>query len=94
MKIICAEEHAIDPATDKVAQPAVLDEAPYFGLIDSPNAAFREKFAHLNAEASTRGNSPTQIPATCTVVTICGTSASSSSAKATRSSATERQHPQ
>jgi hypothetical protein len=41
MKIICVEEHAIDPATDKAARPAVLDEAPYFGLMDSPNAASR-----------------------------------------------------
>ena len=32
MKIICVEEHAIDPATDKAARPAVLDEAPDFGL--------------------------------------------------------------
>jgi hypothetical protein len=39
MKIICVEEHAIDPATDKAARPAVLDEAPYSGLMDSPNAA-------------------------------------------------------
>ncbi len=39
MKIICVEDHAIDPATDKAARPAVLDEAPYFGLMDSPNAA-------------------------------------------------------
>lgn len=41
MKIICVEEHAIDPTTDKAARPAVLDEAPYFGLMDSPNAASR-----------------------------------------------------
>jgi hypothetical protein len=41
MKIICVEEQAIDPATDKAARPAVLDEAPYFGLVDSPNAASR-----------------------------------------------------
>jgi hypothetical protein len=41
MKIICVEEHAIDPATDKAARPAVLDEALYFGLMDSPNAASR-----------------------------------------------------
>ena len=41
MKIICVEEHAIDPAMDKAARPAVLDEAPYFGLMDSPNAASR-----------------------------------------------------
>jgi hypothetical protein len=36
MKVSCVEEHAIDPATDKAARPAVLDEAPYFGLMDSP----------------------------------------------------------
>jgi hypothetical protein len=41
MKIICVEEHPIDPATDKAARPAVLNEAPYFGLMDSPNAASR-----------------------------------------------------
>jgi hypothetical protein len=35
MKIICVEEHAIDPATDKAARPAVPDEAPYFGLMDA-----------------------------------------------------------
>jgi uncharacterized protein len=41
MKIICVEEHAIDPATDKAARPAVLGEAPYFGLMDSPRGADR-----------------------------------------------------
>jgi uncharacterized protein len=39
MKIICVEEHALDPATDKAARPAVLAAAPYFGLMDSPDAA-------------------------------------------------------
>jgi hypothetical protein len=42
MKIICVEEveeHATDSATDKAARPAVLREAPYFGLLDSPDAA-------------------------------------------------------
>ena len=43
MKIICVEEHAIDPETDKAARPAALDEAPYFGPVDSPNAAFRSR---------------------------------------------------
>jgi len=38
------------------------------------------------APASTRRNSPAPIPATCTAVTTCGTSASSSSAKAPRTS--------
>ena len=42
MKIICVGEHAIDPATGKAARPAVLDEAPYFGLMG--------KIVHLNAE--------------------------------------------
>jgi hypothetical protein len=41
MKIICVEEHAIDPATDKAARPAVLDDAPHFGLMDSLHAASR-----------------------------------------------------
>ena len=39
MKIICVEEHATDPATDEAARPAVLGEAPYFGLMDSPAAS-------------------------------------------------------
>jgi uncharacterized protein len=46
MKIICVEEHAIDPATDKAARPAVLGEAPYFGLMDSPRAASRPRNGH------------------------------------------------
>jgi uncharacterized protein len=46
MKIICVEEHAIDPATDKAARPAVMAEAPYFGLMDSPNAASRPRSSH------------------------------------------------
>lgn len=29
MKIICVEEHAIDPAINKLTQPLLLDEAPY-----------------------------------------------------------------
>ena len=33
--------NAIEPATDKAARPAVLGEAPYFGLMDSPNATSR-----------------------------------------------------
>jgi hypothetical protein len=41
MKIICVEEHAIDPATDRAARLGVLDEAPYFGLMDSPDAVSR-----------------------------------------------------
>jgi uncharacterized protein len=42
MKIICVEEveeHATDSATDKAARPAAPREAPYFGLLDSPDAA-------------------------------------------------------
>jgi predicted TIM-barrel fold metal-dependent hydrolase len=46
MKIICVEEHAIDPATDKAARPAALDEAPYFGLMDSPAAASTPRNDH------------------------------------------------
>jgi hypothetical protein len=46
MKIICVEEHAIDPATDKAARPAVLGEAPYFGLMDSPAAASTPRNDH------------------------------------------------
>ncbi len=46
MKVICVEEHAIDPATDMAARPAVLDEAPYFGLMDSPDAASRPRNDH------------------------------------------------
>jgi predicted TIM-barrel fold metal-dependent hydrolase len=46
MKIICVEEHATDPATDKAARPAVLGEAPYFGLMDSPRAASRPRNDH------------------------------------------------
>jgi hypothetical protein len=33
-------------ATDKAARPAVMAEAPYFGLIDSPNAASRPRSSH------------------------------------------------
>jgi hypothetical protein len=46
MKIICVEEHATDPATDKAARPAVLGEASYFGLMDSPRAASRPRNDH------------------------------------------------
>jgi len=46
MKIICVEEHAIDPATDKAARSAVLGEAPYFGLMDSPDAASTPRNDH------------------------------------------------
>src|ERR1700722_5716365 len=43
MKIIRVEEHPTDLATDKAARPAVLGEAPYFGLMDSPDAASRPR---------------------------------------------------
>jgi uncharacterized protein len=46
MKIICVEEHATDTATDKAARPAVLGEAPYFGLMDSTRAASRPRNDH------------------------------------------------
>jgi uncharacterized protein len=46
MKIICVEEHAIDPAISRAAQPALTAEAPYFALIDSPNAASRPRNSH------------------------------------------------
>jgi hypothetical protein len=46
MKIICVEEHPIDLARDKAARPAVPGEAPYFGLMDSPDAASRPRNDH------------------------------------------------
>jgi len=46
MKIICVEEHATDPATDEAARPAILGEAPYFGLMDSANAACAPRNDH------------------------------------------------
>ena len=46
MKIICVEEHPADLATDKVARSAVLGEAPYFGLMASPDAASRPRDHH------------------------------------------------
>ena len=41
MKIICVEEHPIDLAIDRTAQPAAPGEAPFFGLMDSLDAASR-----------------------------------------------------
>jgi uncharacterized protein len=46
MKIMRVEEHPTDLATDKVARPAALVEAPYFGLMDSPGAASRPRNHH------------------------------------------------
>ncbi len=49
MKIICVEEHAIDPATDRAARPAVMAEAPYADLIDSANVASTPRDDHRPA---------------------------------------------
>jgi uncharacterized protein len=46
MKMICIEEHAIHPATAEAAQPALMREAPYFGLVDSADAASRPRNSH------------------------------------------------
>jgi uncharacterized protein len=46
MKVICVEDHPIDLARDKAARPAVPGEAPYFGLMDSPDAASRPRNDH------------------------------------------------
>ncbi len=46
MKMICVEEHAIDQATAQAAQPALMQEAPYFGLMDSADAASRPRNSH------------------------------------------------
>jgi hypothetical protein len=35
VKIICIEEHTIDPATNAATRPAIQREAPYFALIGS-----------------------------------------------------------
>jgi uncharacterized protein len=39
VKLICIEEHAIDPAIERAAQPAVQREAPYLGLQNTRNVA-------------------------------------------------------
>ena len=39
MKLICIEEHAVDPAIVKAAQAALNEEAPYFGLASSAGAS-------------------------------------------------------
>ncbi|HZA12278.1 amidohydrolase family protein [Mycobacterium sp.] len=41
MKLICIEEHAIDPAIQEAAQPALQREAPYMGLQNTGNATSR-----------------------------------------------------
>jgi uncharacterized protein len=46
MKIICIEEHTIDPATDRAARPAIQREAPYFDRIGSASAASVPRNTH------------------------------------------------
>jgi uncharacterized protein len=46
MKIVCIEEHAIDPAIDKAARPALMAQAPYAGLLDSASVASRPRNSH------------------------------------------------
>jgi uncharacterized protein len=46
VKLICIEEHAIDPAIAHAAQPALQREAPYMGLQSSPNAASQPRDGH------------------------------------------------
>jgi uncharacterized protein len=41
VKLICIEEHAIDPAIAQAAQPALQREAPYMSLQNSHRAAPR-----------------------------------------------------
>src|SRR5580704_4359348 len=89
------------PSTNSSPQPASAGTArPTSGWPTTPGCssrAMREPPTwswKRQAAASTRRNSPTPIPATCTAATICGTSASSSSAKAPRTSGTKLQHPQ
>jgi hypothetical protein len=58
MKIICVEEHAIDAAKGKAARPAVLDEEPYSGLMDSPNAGrSTARTSRWTAPVNSSGNS-------------------------------------
>ena len=49
MKIIRVEEHPVDLAMDRTAQPAVPGEAPFFGLMGSLDAASRPRNDHLRA---------------------------------------------
>jgi predicted TIM-barrel fold metal-dependent hydrolase len=46
MKLICIEEHAVDPEIGKAAQPALDVEAPYMGLVSSANAASTPRNSH------------------------------------------------
>ena len=46
MKIICIEEHAIDPAIDAAARPDLAAEAPHAGLVNSPDVASRPRNSH------------------------------------------------
>jgi predicted TIM-barrel fold metal-dependent hydrolase len=46
LKIICIEEHAIDPAIGKAAGPALQREAPYLALSDTERAASAPRNAH------------------------------------------------
>jgi predicted TIM-barrel fold metal-dependent hydrolase len=46
MRLICIEEHATDAAIDKAARPGILAEAPYFGLMDTANAASAPRTPH------------------------------------------------
>jgi uncharacterized protein len=46
MKIICIEEHAIDPATDTAALPVVAEQAPYARMVNSPDVASRPRNGH------------------------------------------------
>jgi uncharacterized protein len=39
VKLICIEEHAVDPAIEQAARPALQREAPYMGLQNTGNAA-------------------------------------------------------
>jgi predicted TIM-barrel fold metal-dependent hydrolase len=46
MRIVCIEEHAVDPATDAAALPALAAHAPYAGLANSPDVASRPRDNH------------------------------------------------
>ncbi|WP_218952405.1 hypothetical protein [Amycolatopsis anabasis] len=41
MKLICIEEHTMDPAIGQAAAPTLEREAPYMAQQSSPNAAGR-----------------------------------------------------
>jgi uncharacterized protein len=46
MKLICIEEHAIDPAIAKAAQPALDEQAPYLRLQNSGDTTPRSRNPH------------------------------------------------